>query len=116
MVPLAFMLPLIGAVVCLRWIVLSPARLTGLGAAGVLFLCTILMIVARLQGLPSTVFDQTWLQWGGWSFRTTLVIDPLGWLLAALIAFYRRSRLASAGVGALRFLPICGALAGCLQP
>jgi hypothetical protein len=86
MVPLAFMLPLIGAVVCLALDRFVAARLTGLGAAGVLFLCTILMIVARLQGLPSTVFDQTWLQWGDASFRTTLVIDPLGWLLA-LIAF-----------------------------
>jgi multicomponent Na+:H+ antiporter subunit A len=86
MVPLAFMLPLIGAVVCLALDRFVAARLTGLGAAGVLFLCAILMIVARLQGLPSTVFDQTWLQWGDASFRITLVIDPLGWLLA-LIAF-----------------------------
>jgi NADH:ubiquinone oxidoreductase subunit 5 (subunit L)/multisubunit Na+/H+ antiporter MnhA subunit len=64
MVPLAFMLPLIGAVVCLALDRFVAARLTGLGAAGVLFLCAILMIVARLQGLPSTVFDQPWLQWG----------------------------------------------------
>jgi multicomponent Na+:H+ antiporter subunit A len=86
MVPLAFMLPLIGAVVCLALDRFVAARLTGLGAAGVLFLCAILMIVARLQGLPPTVFDQPWLQWGDASFRITLVIDPLGWLLA-LIAF-----------------------------
>jgi multicomponent Na+:H+ antiporter subunit A len=86
MVPLAFMLPLIGAVVCLALDRFVAARLTGLGAAGVLFLCAILMIVARLQGLPPTVFDQPWLQWGDAAFRITLVIDPLGWLLA-LIAF-----------------------------
>jgi multicomponent Na+:H+ antiporter subunit A len=86
MVPLAFMLPLIGAVVCLALDRFVAARLTGLGAAGTLLFGAILMIVARLQGLPSTVFDQPWLQWGDASFRITLVIDPLGWLLA-LIAF-----------------------------
>ncbi|WP_296758673.1 hypothetical protein [Roseiflexus sp.] len=80
------MLPLIGAVVCLALDRFVAARLTGLGAVGVLFLCAILMIVARLQGLPPTVFDQPWLQWGDAAFRITLVIDPLGWLLA-LIAF-----------------------------
>lgn len=86
MVPLALMLPLIGAVVCLALDRFVAARLTGLGAAGTLFFSAILMIVARLQGLPPTVSDYAWLQWGDASFRITLVVDPLGWLLA-LIAF-----------------------------
>lgn len=84
MVPLALMLPLIGAVVCLALDRLVTARLIGLGAAGTLLFGAILMVVARLQGLLPVVVDHTWLQWNDVSFRITLVIDPLGWLLALM--------------------------------
>ncbi|MGQ9548563.1 MAG: proton-conducting transporter membrane subunit [Roseiflexus sp.] len=84
MVSLALMLPLIGAIVCLALDRFVASQLIGLGAAGILLLSAVLIVVARLQGLPLIVFDQIWLQWDNASFRNTLVIDPLGWLLAVV--------------------------------
>lgn len=86
MIPLAFILPLMGMVACLALSRFVASRLIGLVAAATLFLSAILMVAGRFaRDLPLTVFDAVWLTWSDASWRMTLVVDPLGWSLAMIV-------------------------------
>lgn len=86
MILLAFILPLMGVVVCLALSRFVASRLIGLVAAATLLLSAILMIAGRFaRDLPLIVADAAWLVWNDASWRIALVVDPLGWSMAMLV-------------------------------
>jgi hypothetical protein len=86
MILLAFILPLMGVVVCLALSRFVTARLIGLVAAATLLLSVILMAAGRFtRDIPLTVVDAVWLAWSDASWRIALVVDPLGWSMAMIV-------------------------------
>lgn len=86
MIPLAFILPLVGAAASLALSRLVASRLIGIGAAAMLFLSATLMTIGRFsESLPLIVVDSVWLEWSDISLRVTLALDPQGWSMALIV-------------------------------
>jgi formate hydrogenlyase subunit 3/multisubunit Na+/H+ antiporter MnhD subunit len=80
MLQLAFILPLVMAAACLALSRSVASRWLGLAVAAALALAALAVLIARMTGLPSVLFDSPWLVLGEQSVHLRLQIDDFNWL------------------------------------